>query len=160
MKKMVQIAGIENEGNFAPSTGRKTAIQSLSCTVHCSLKKRFERLKFQICGLSLDFEAIPFCNCYLFVSSLMCFIGLVDVHILKRQKDLKFCAMCLVSWMAAATTEERQVRWSVSRKALVVQKISINQSRALILSLWFYILSRLPPFDTLLNERSNYWMKN
>ena len=29
MKKMVQIAGIENEGHFAPSTGRKTAIQSL-----------------------------------------------------------------------------------------------------------------------------------
>ena len=27
--KMVQIAGIENEGHFAPSTGRKTAIHSL-----------------------------------------------------------------------------------------------------------------------------------
>ena len=29
MKKMVQIAGIENEGHFATSTGRKTSIQSL-----------------------------------------------------------------------------------------------------------------------------------
>ena len=29
MKNMVKIAGIENEGHFAPSTGRKTAIQSL-----------------------------------------------------------------------------------------------------------------------------------
>ena len=104
-----------------------------SYTIHCNLNP-LNGCNFRFVAYLWILRPFLYVIAIFFVSSLMCFIGLVDVHRLKRQKDVKFCAMCLMSWMAAATTEKRQVRWSVSWKALEVQKISINQSRKLTLS--------------------------